>query len=126
VRIFYRATNRVVVTVRVISRAAGVIDSAVHAGATGVSGLDFSTSKQDDLYLQALSSAFDKAKAKAELLANRAGVVLGAPLQIVEGTPLITSNGSTAPGAAAEGVPIEPGTATVGADLTVVFAILSL
>jgi len=125
-RIFYRATNRVVVTVRAIGRAAAVIDAAVHAGATGVSGLDFSTSKEDDLYLQALGSAFDKAKAKAELLANRAGVPLGAPLQIEEGGPLVTSTGFTDPLGAAVGVPIEPGTTTVGADVTVVFAIVSL
>jgi uncharacterized protein YggE len=125
-RVFYRAANRVVVTVRQIPLVAPVIDRAVAAGATGVSGLDFSTSKEDDLYLQALASAFDKAKAKAQLLANRAGVVLGAPLQIEEGSPLVTSDGFTNPLAATTGVPIQPGRATVGADVTVVFAIVAL
>jgi uncharacterized protein YggE len=123
-RTFYRATNRVVVTVRAIGLTGTVIGAAVAAGATGVSGLEFSTSKEDDLYLQALASAFDKAKAKAELLARRAGVTLGPPLQIEEGSPLVTSNGFTPPEAADVGVPIQPGTATVGADVTVIFAIL--
>jgi uncharacterized protein len=122
-RIFYRATNRVVVTVRVIGRAADVIDAAVRAGATGVSGVDFSTSKKNDLYHQALAAAFDSAKAKAQLLADRAGVTLGPPLQIVEGPPTFTSDGYVAPNAGA-GTAIEPGTATVDADVTVVFAIL--
>ena len=122
-RVFYRATNAIVVTVRKLQTTPAVIDAAVAAGATGVSGVEFSTSKLHALYLGALSAAFDDAKAKAQLLANRAGVVLGQPLQIEEGSDFIgvPSSGS---GGQSLGPPIQPGTSTVEADVTVVFAIL--
>jgi uncharacterized protein len=120
--VFYRATNSVVVTVRKLRTTPKVIDAAVAAGATGVSGVEFSTSKLDALYLGALSGAFDNAKAKAQLLANRAGVVLGKPLQIEEGTDFIGVPSSG--GGQSLGPPIQAGTSTVEADVTVVFAIL--
>jgi uncharacterized protein YggE len=122
-RVFYRATNSVVVTVRKLRLTPFVIDNGVAAGATGVSGVDFSTSRLDALYRAALGSAFDDAKAKAQLLADRAGVVLGKPLQIEEGTDVFDGGGS-AGGGQALGPPIRPGSTTVSADVTVVFAIL--
>jgi uncharacterized protein len=122
--VFYRASNSIKVTVRAISRVAPTIDAAVRAGATSVSGVDFSTSKQDALYRQALSAAFDDAKAKAQLLADRAGVTLGTPLQIVEGVELEPGVGVPSAGGGSSGVPIQPGTSTVRAEVTVVFAIL--
>ena len=103
-----------------------VIDAAVRAGATGVEGVEFSTSKRDELYRQALGDAFKDAKAKAQRLAQEAGVTLGAPLQIQEafedfgfGEP--QSGGGSSQGAPAP--PIEPGTAGVEATVTVRFAI---
>jgi uncharacterized protein YggE len=121
----YRSVNSVIVTVRDVERTPAVITAAVNAGANGVSGIEFTTSKIGDLYDQALSQAYDDAKRKAERLAKQAGVTLGGPLQIQENTPFDeadsgTQEHSAAPSAAA---PIEPGTATVDAIVTVTFAI---
>jgi uncharacterized protein YggE len=122
----YRSVNSVIVTVHDVNKTPSVITAAVHAGANGVDGIDFSTSKLDDLYNQALSQAYDQARAKAERLAKQAGVTLGGPLQITEGTQ--EANSSDAQGlahapAAGTPPPIQPGTATVDATITVTFAI---
>jgi uncharacterized protein YggE len=121
----YRSVNSVIVTVRDVNRTPRVISAAVNAGATGISGIEFSTSKIDDLYAQALSQAYQQARAKAERLAREAGVTLGAPLQIQEGVNLDAGSGNqqgSAPSSAAP-PPIQPGTATVDGDVTVTFAI---
>ena len=69
--------------------------------------------------------AFDDARARAEAIAEKAGLTLGAPVAIVEG-----GGGMPAPyyergvaEAAAADVAVEPGTQDVGASLTVTFAI---
>ncbi|HEX8075638.1 MAG TPA: SIMPL domain-containing protein [Thermoleophilaceae bacterium] len=122
----YRSVNSVIVTVRDVGRTPRVITAAVNAGANGVSGVEFSTSKVADLYAQALSQAYDQARAKAERLARQAGVTLGAPLQIREGVNL-DEGGSADSGTAAPrsgtAPPIQPGTATVDGEVTVTFAI---
>jgi uncharacterized protein len=123
-RVFYRARNSIKVTVRVIGRTAKTIDAAVRAGATSVSGVDFSTSTKNALYMQALSAAFDDAKAKAQLLADRAGVTLSTPVQIDEGVQQISGYTDPLAGYPASGAAIEPGTSTVKAEVTVVFATL--
>ncbi|HEX8066103.1 MAG TPA: SIMPL domain-containing protein [Thermoleophilaceae bacterium] len=125
----YLAVNAVSVTVRRIDTAGAVVDAAVRAGATGVSGVDFSTSKRDELYRQALADAYSDARSKAERLAQQSGVALGAPHTIVEGFEELgfdDEGRSQAGFSAPEGTvttPIEPGTATIEATVTVRFAI---
>ena len=122
----YRSVNSVIVTVRNVDSTPSVITAAVNAGANGVDGIDFTTSKLSDLYDQALSKGYDDAKRKAERLAKQAGVTLGGPLQIEEHFTLDdSSNAGSSQFAvpAVGGPPIQPGTATVDAVVTVVFAI---
>ncbi|MEA2373952.1 MAG: uncharacterized protein QOD53_415 [Thermoleophilaceae bacterium] len=122
----YRSVNSVIVTVRDVDTTPSVISAAVGAGANGVSGIDFTTSKLGDLYDQALSKAYDEAHRKAERLAKQAGVTLGEPLQIEENFDVGDSGGDARSQFAqplAGGPPIQPGTATVDATVTVAFAI---
>jgi uncharacterized protein YggE len=117
----YTATNSVSAQSE-IGEAGEVIDAAVSAGATDVSGPAFTRSDEDALYRQALKSAVADAKAKAEALASAGGVSLGAVTAIVEGSssqPIVTAAGK----AAAPSTPVEPGTQRIEASVTVTFAL---
>ena len=83
--VYYRASQSILVTVRDLKIAGKVVDGAVNAGATGVSGPDFGLSDPEGLYRQALRIAFQRAKQKAQELAQEAGVTLGRAIRIVEG-----------------------------------------
>ena len=122
--VVYSAVNRVTVTVRDIKHTGDVIDAGVHNGATGFSGGHFSSSKKRSLYRQALGAAFDDARAKAAMLAARAGATLGPALTIHEGFVDESGGDPIAPNAGrAQSAPIEPGTAKIFAEVTVVFAL---
>ncbi len=117
----YTASNAVSVQ-SAIARAGELIDAAVGAGATDVSGPTFTRSDQDALYRQALKNAVADAKAKAQALAAAAGVTLGSVTAIVEGSsspqPIAFGKTDTNPS-----TPIEPGTQQIQASVTVVFAV---
>jgi hypothetical protein len=106
-----------------VSKAGALVDAAVQAGADGVSGPSLSRSDQDDLYKEALRSAVDDAHGKAGALAAAAGLSLGAVQSLVEGdaapTPL-----PFAAGKADATLPIEPGTQTVDASVTVTYSVV--
>lgn len=82
----YRVTNTVVVKVRDVEKAGDVIDEAVAAGGdlTRVNGINFTVDEPQKYYEQARDEAFDYAKAKAEQLAGKAGVDLGALIYMTE------------------------------------------
>jgi uncharacterized protein YggE len=105
-----------------LAKAGALVDAAVDAGATGVSGPSWSRSDYNALYRQALQNAVTDAKAKAQALADSAGLTLGAVTSVTEGGgmgPLPYAS------AVSDGVAkLEPGTQTVGASVTVTFAAL--
>jgi uncharacterized protein YggE len=75
------------------------------------------------LYDQALGLAYDNARSKAAALAGRAGMTLGDPISIQEGQQDVFAVSDQAqPAPAATAPPIEPGTATITALVTVVFS----
>lgn len=118
----YTASDTITVTRLAIAKAGAIVDAAVGAGATDVSGPSLTLSSQDALYAQALKAAVAQAKTKAEVLAGAAGRSLGGVVTIVEG-------GGSAPipfavGAAAGGnTPIEAGTQDVQATVTVTYSL---
>lgn len=103
-----------------IPKAGAVVDAAVRAGATGVSGPGLSRSDEDALYRDALARAVADAKRKAAALATAGGLALGSVQSIVEGSsapvPLPYAQRAAAP-------PVEPGTQTVDADVTVTYSV---
>lgn len=105
-----------------LAQAGSLIDAAVAAGATSVSGPSWSTSDRDALYRKALADAVADARAKASTLADSGGLTLGAVQTIVEGSTTTTP----VPWAAADAgvAKLEPGTQTVDASVTVTFAAL--
>ena len=120
----YDASNTVRATIRDLDQAGPTVDAAVAAGANQVYGPTLTVSDAESQYADAVDAAFDDARARAEAIAEKAGVSLGAPIAIVEGG----GGGGVVPlydraEAAAADVAIEPGTQDVGATLTVTFAI---
>ena len=120
----YTASNSVSATIKDIGKAGALIDAAVAAGANQVGGPFLSVSDTDGLYRSALKKAVVDAKAKAQALADAAGLTLGAVRSVSE------SGGSTPPqpfyaatDKAVASTPVEPGTQDVTAAATVVFEV---
>ncbi len=82
----YRASNRVTVTIRDITKVADTIDVLVGSGANEISGISFMVSKASKLLDDARAEAVADAKRKAEIYAKAANVALGSPISISEET----------------------------------------
>jgi uncharacterized protein len=80
----YRASNRVTIRVRDITKVASVIDTLAGAGANEIGGINFVVSQASKLLDEARERAVADARRKAEIYAQAAGVTLGAPLSISE------------------------------------------
>ncbi len=121
----YEATDTVVARIRDLSKAGAVIDAA--AGAAGdnirVQGITFSIDDDSKLLASARSKAVKRARAQAEQLAEAAGVSVGDVLHIDEQTTPVSFDLRASGAAAADAVPVSPGTQTLTVSATVVFAI---
>jgi uncharacterized protein YggE len=80
----YRASNRVTIRVRDVTKVANVIDTLVGAGANDIGGVNFMVSQASKLLDDARTQAVADARRKAEIYAKAAGATLGAPLSISE------------------------------------------
>ena len=80
----YRASNRVTIRLRDVTKVASVIDTLVGAGANDIGGISFMVSNASKLLDEAREKAVADARRKAEIYARAAGVTLGAPLSITE------------------------------------------
>jgi uncharacterized protein YggE len=123
----YSASSSVHVTVRDLDKAGALVDAAVRAGANEVYGPTLRVDDTRAQYQAAADSALEDARARAEALAAKAGLTLGAPVAIVDnggGSPVPAYDRAMAAGAEAS-VPIEPGVNEITAALTVTFAISS-
>lgn len=72
----YRASNNVSLTVRTLSLAGPVLDTAVANGANVIGSLSFSISNPQELRMQALAAATVNAETRAHAIAAAAGVTL--------------------------------------------------
>jgi uncharacterized protein YggE len=81
----YRASNRVTIRLRDVTKVAGVIDTLVSAGANELGGINFMVSQASKLLDNAREQAVADARRKAEIYAKAAGVTLGPPISISEG-----------------------------------------
>lgn len=118
----YTASNAIDVSKLTIAKSGAVVDAAVGAGATDVSGPSLDISSQDALYASALKAAVAQARSKAEVLAAATGHTLGDAVTIVEGsasTPLPFSVGAAK---SPTSTPIEAGTQQIQATVTVTYA----
>jgi uncharacterized protein len=120
----YRASNRVTVRVRDVTKVANVIDTLVAAGANDIGGIDFIVSGASKLLDQAREQAVEDARRKAEIYAKAAGVTLGPPLSISEGggAPMPMQFRAKAMAAAAP-TPVAQGEETLAVTVSVSWAI---
>jgi uncharacterized protein len=125
----YRVTNTVTVKVRDINKTSDVLDGAVAAGGdlTQVQGIAFTIDNPDTLRDQAREDAVKDAKARAQRLADTAGVKLGDPISITESSvsPPVPMRDALLGGAAEANTatPIQPGELDIDLTVQVVFAI---
>src|SRR5262249_54988089 len=115
----YVATNSVSAKTT-LAKAGGLVDAAVGAGANGVSGPMLSRSDADAQYRNALKDAVADAKDKAQALATPSGLTLGAVQTVVEGSQASPPMPLAAKAADAS-TPIEAGTQSIEATVTVTY-----
>lgn len=121
----YRVTNMVTTKIRDIDDAGAIIDAVAEAGGdlTRVDSIGFSVDDPSVYYEQARQEAMADANAKAEQLAELAGVTLGEPTYIYE-----SIQGSStiwmAEAVVSSPTPISPGEVEISLTVQVAYAIL--
>ena len=122
----YVAYNNIRVSVSDVEQVGRLIDAAVGAGANRVASISFSASDTDAARAQALAEAVANARAQAEAIATSLGYRLGSPLEVHGGAqrpPPIPFEAMRSVQAQAAPTPIEPGSQTVDANVTIRFAL---
>jgi uncharacterized protein YggE len=109
----YRATNRVSVKLRDVTKIAPLIDAVTAAGANDIGGINFTVSNASKLLDDARAQAIADARRKAEIYAKAAGVTLGSPLSISEHGAAVPVMYRRAAAPMAAEVPIAPGEETL-------------
>ena len=123
----YTVTNMVYITLRDITRVSEAIDAAAAVGANNIYNLTFQSSKSSEGYNQALKRAVEDAEAKAQVLAEASGKTLGDIILIESndtyGAPYGIQNRADFAGEAAVNTPILSGDVSIGAFVTLTFAL---
>lgn len=121
----YRASNRLAVRLRDVSKVGGVLDLATAAGVNDINGPVFGVADPQALQDEARKKAAMDARRVAELLAQSLGVKLGAIREITDNAaprPLPEPRMMrAAPAAMGAAPPIEGGELTASASVTVTF-----
>jgi uncharacterized protein YggE len=119
----FRASNRVTVKIRDVTKVAGVIDVLVGAGANEIGGINFTVTQASKHLDEAREKAIADARRKAEIYAKAAGVTLGEPISVSEeGAPVPLYRGKMAAPMAA-GAPVAQGEETLSVTVSVSWAI---
>ena len=119
----YRASNRVTIRLRDVTKVANVIDVLTGAGANDIGGINFTVTQASKHLDEAREKAIADARRKAEIYAKAAGVTLGEPISISEeGAPVPLHRGKMAAPMAA-GAPVAQGEETLSVTVSVTWAI---
>jgi uncharacterized protein YggE len=121
----FRASNRVMVRIRDVTKVANVIDVLVGAGANEIGGINFTVTQASKHLDEAREKAIADARRKAEIYAKAAGVTLGEPISISEEgapTPTPVFRGKMAAPMAA-GAAVAQGEETLSVTVSVSWAI---
>ena len=121
----YRVTNMVTTRIRDIDKAGIIIDAVAEAGGdlTRIDSIGFSVDDPSAYYEQARQEAMADANAKAEQLAELAGVTLGKATYISEGIQ-VPPTIRIAEAAISAVTPISPGEVEVSISVQVAYAIV--
>lgn len=121
----YEATNTLTVRVRDLARLGVVLDQAVADGANTLNGLSFGLDEPQAALDRARVAAVQDARRKAEMMAQAAGVALGAVLEMSESTgggprPFFRAAPMAMEAAA---VPVEGGEVSLSVSVTITWEI---
>lgn len=119
----FQASNQLSVRARDLKSLPAVLDRAVGAGATDISGIEFGVSEQSKLLDQAREAAIADARRKAELYARAAGAHLGQVIAIAEDNAFPPARPMAAGAFRAAAVPIAPGEQTLHVNVSVTYAL---
>jgi len=119
----YRAGNEVTVRLHDVAKVAETLDALLAAGANDVGGVNFLVSNASKLLDDARPKAIADARRKAEIYAKAAGVTLGAPLSIGEGSVVVPIRRQTAFGGQAMAAPGATPTPIIAGDQTLTVAV---
>jgi uncharacterized protein YggE len=120
----FRASNRVTIRIRDVTKVASVIDVLVGAGANEIGGVHFTVTQASKVLDEAREQAMSDARRKAQIYAKAAGVTLGEPIAISEEggapTPMFRSKVT---GGMAASAPVAQGEETLSVSVSVSWAI---
>jgi uncharacterized protein YggE len=124
----YRVTNMVTAKIRDIEQAGPIIDAVAAVGGdyTRINNISFSVDDPTPYYKEARQKAMADAKDKAEQLAHLAGIGLGKPTYISEGTvypPVVYRDAGMEAMAPAPTTPISPGEIELSLTVQVAYAV---
>lgn len=126
----FTVSNQVTVTVRDIDTASDVLDAAIEAGgdAVRVNGITFTVDEPEQYMDEARADAIANARARAQTLADAAGIDLGAVRTISESTSFFGDQRFAVPEAAFDGAggapsPISPGEQELTVNVSVVYEV---
>ena len=121
----YRASNRVIIKVRDVTKVANVIDTLVNAGANEIGGINFIVTQASKALDEARTKAVADARRKAEIYAKAAGVTLGDAISISEegAAPPVFRSKVAAPMASGAPTPVAPGEEQLSITVNVTWAI---
>jgi uncharacterized protein YggE len=120
----FRASNRITVKLRDVTKVANVIDVLVGAGANEIGGIHFTVTQASKHLDEARERAIADARRKAEIYAKAAGVTLGEPISISEeGAAVPVFRSKVAAPMAASAAPVAPGEETLSVTVGVTWAI---
>ncbi|NOR90322.1 MAG: DUF541 domain-containing protein [Anaerolineales bacterium] len=131
----YHVDINLAITVREVHRMGDLIAVGLDAGATNVSGINFSIDDTAALEAEARTNAIADVLDRAEKLAQGLGMTLGDPISVGEGSagapgPIysygLKGDIGTGGGGVGAGVPstISPGQTTIGVQVTVIYELL--
>jgi uncharacterized protein len=128
----YNVSNMIVAKIRDMDKVGKIIDDAVTAGGDfiRINGINFSVEDPSKYYVQARELAMNKAKDKAQQIAQLSGVTLGKPTYVSESSytpptpyPVNMYKSDMAVGAAAPTTSISAGEMDIVLDVQVAYAI---
>lgn len=120
----YKVIHLLRIVIEEVALTGRVVDTAVAAGATTISGISFEVRDKDTYYKKAQKIAIRQAKAKANNIAEALGLSLPSlPHQVIEGgaSQTVTPRGI----AYSSATPIQPGQIAIVADITLIYLLHS-
>ncbi|NLM26335.1 MAG: SIMPL domain-containing protein [Firmicutes bacterium] len=118
----YHVNNRVNISTKNLEQIGQIIDNAIKAGANQVQNVRFDIENKQQMQLQALKNAVQQGKAKAEAMAEAAGITLGGLANMSESyssyTPMMDTIAVKAEALAFSNTTINPGQVEVSATVS--------